>query len=235
MRLTTYLILFFFLLILSKVAHTAGEGNYSSDCSIIHIDIGSGFSRDRTLICNAALKARAFFTSHGIEIQRQIRIRLHQDELQNHANHIGLYDADKDHIEMVTLEHARFHCNEKPPFDVQMDTELYESFVIHEVAHAIAEQNFNSTPASLIVHEYLAYVTQFSAMDIAAQRNILQQYNVSAFSGIGDMSLTYYQMDPNKFAVKAFRHFQSLRDKSRFIQELLSGAIKPNAPHVDWW
>ena len=231
----SYLIFLLLLLIMSSLSHAEDEGKRWSDCSIIHIDIVPGFSSDRTLICNAAEKARAFFQSHGIELKRQIRIRLQHDELNEHANHIGLYDAGKDHIQMVSFEHARLHCNEKPPFDVQMDKAVYESFVIHEVAHAIAQQNFNSTPTSLIVAEYIAYITQFSMMDFSAQNKILQQYDVSPFSGPGVMSLTYYQLDPNKFAVKAFRHYQSLTAKSHFIQGLLSGNITLGSPQIEWW
>ena len=237
MRLTAYLIAVTFVGTLSATPAVATEEGEASFCANIEIDTASGFSSDRELICKAAHSARVFFQSHGITNKRRIRIRLHQDELNNHANHIGLYDARKDHIEMVTLEHARYHCNEQPPFDVQMDRELYQSFVVHEVAHAIASQSFshNIIPSSIVVQEYLAYVTQFSTMDEDARSKILQKYKVTPFTGIEDMSLTYYQLDPNAFGVKAFRHYQSLANKSGFIQGLLSGDIKPGLNQMDWW
>lgn len=237
MRLTAYLIAVTFVGTLSATPAVATEEDDATICENIQIDMAPGFSSDRELICKAAQKARVFFQSHGITVKRRIRIRLHQDELNDHANHIGLYDARKDHIEMVTLEHARYHCNEQPPFDVQMDHILYESFVVHEVAHAIAGQNFSSTttPSSIVVQEYLAYVTQFTTMNADARSKILQKYKLAPFTGIEDMSLTYYQLDPNAFGVKAFRHYHSLTNKSGFIQGLLSGAIKPSSTQTEWW
>jgi hypothetical protein len=116
-----------------------------------------------------------------------------------------------------------------------MNNALYASFVIHEVAHAIAEQNFNSAPASLIAPEYLAYVAQLSTMDEPLRLQILQGYQVTPFAGIQDMSSIYYALDPNAFGVKAFLHYESLKDKTRFIQGLLTGAIKPVRPQREWW
>lgn len=232
MRLSVCLIVIFSLLSMGMTTVFA-DVNHTITCPTLPVDVSAVSSEDRSLVCDAAEKARAFFQSHGIEIKRQIRIRLHPGEIENHANHIGLYDSKKDHIDLVTLQHARFHCKEKSPFDVQMNKALYTSFVIHEVAHAIADQNFNSSPSSLIAPEYLAYVTQFSTMDEKLQQEILQRYQVPPFAGIEDMSVIYYELDPNAFALKAFRHFQHLTDKTYFVQGLLSGAIKPVTPQIE--
>lgn len=235
MRLTACFFIILFLAISSGFTPVVAQQKNVSTCPTIPVQVSPVSSKDQALVCDAAEKARAFFQSHGIEIKRQIRIRLHQDEIKDHAHHIGLYRANKDHIDMVSLNHAKFHCNEQPPFDVEMNEELYVSFVIHEVAHAIADQNFSRTPSSRVLQEYLAYVTQFSSMDAGAQDKILQKYKVAPFASIQDMSLTYYQLDPNAFGVKAFLHYRSLSDKSRFIQGLLSGAIKPNKAQMEWW
>jgi hypothetical protein len=66
-------------------------------------------------------------------------------------------------------------------------------------------------------------------MEPNVRSKILQEYSVAPFAGVEDMSLTYYELDPNAFGVKVFLHYQSLADKSGFIQGLLSGSIKQNA------
>jgi hypothetical protein len=227
-RLTRCLLVVIFLAVSSGVAPVGAEEKISFICPAVPVHVVPASAKDQTLVCNAADKAHGFFRSHGIEIKRQIHIRLHQEEIQNHENHIGLYHAKKDLIDMVTLDHARHQCSEKPPFDIQMNEGLYSSFVVHEISHAIADQNFGGTQ-SLIVQEYLAYVTQFSTMEPNVRSKILQEYSVAPFAGVDDMSLTYYELDPNAFGVKVFLHYQSLADKSGFIQGLLSGSIKQNA------
>lgn len=211
------------------------QHNNSPACLAIPVDIGPGAvpAADQNRVCSAAEKAIAFFHAHDIKIQRPIRIRLHQDELRNDANHIGLYNISNGSIDIVTLDHAMNHCAEKPPFGVQMNATLYTSFIIHEVAHAIADQNINRMTATRIVQEYLAYVTQFATMDANARSNILQQYRVAPFERVEDMSLTYYQLNPNAFGVKAFLHYQTLDDSSGFIEDLLSGAIKPGKDQIE--
>ena len=44
---------------------------------------------------------------------------------------------------------------------------------------------------------------------------------------IDEMSSTYYGLDPSGFGIKAYRHFLSLDDPSRFLRGLLSGEITP--------
>lgn len=232
MRLTTSLLVVIFLMVIRGVAPVGAEERAMFICPSVPIHVGSVFDKEQTLVCNAAEKARGFFLTHGIEIKRKIHIRLHQEEIENHANHIGLYHAKKDLIDMVTLEHARHHCLEEPPFDIQMNEELYSSFVIHEISHAIADQNSGSTQ-SLIGQEYLAYVAQFSTMEPSVKNKILREYNIKPFASVEDMSLTYYELNPNAFGVKSFLHYQSLTDKSSFIQGLLSGSIKPNSEQVE--
>ena len=201
----------------------------SSACPAIVVDVGMGSLADRALVCDGAAKARAFFRSHGIHVRRQIRIRLHDEGIGERARHIGLYDAQKDQVELLTFEHAKYQTSKDSLFGMQMDEPLYMSVVVHEIAHAIAGQNFEFRPASLVAQEYIAYAAQLSSMEPGMRSQILQQYDVPAFEDIDEMSSTYYALNPSGFGVKAFRHYQTLPGPGQFIQGLLSGAIRPES------
>jgi len=110
-----------------------------STCPTILVEMGSGSSEDRRLVCDGAAKGRAFFQSHGIDLKYPIRIRLHQAGIENHAAHIGLYDANKDQIDLLTFGQARRQTTKSSLFGVQMNESLYVSVVAHEVAHAISD------------------------------------------------------------------------------------------------
>ncbi len=201
----------------------------SSNCPGLSVYVDSKSSKNLALVCDGAEKAHAFFHSHEIEIKRPIHIKLHAAGINKYPAHIGLYSSKKDQIDLLTLEHAKLLCVRLRPFSMPMNESLYLSFVAHEVAHAIADQNLQKRPSSLIVHEYLAYVTQFATMDLQPQTEILQHYNLEPFQGLENMSLTYYKLNPSAFGVKVFLHYQSLPNQSLFIQGLLSGLIKPEA------
>ncbi|MCK5662552.1 MAG: hypothetical protein KAI17_03650 [Thiotrichaceae bacterium] len=222
---------YFFLVIIlgfSEIGDTVAAAIDSfSNCPGLSVYVDSNSSKNRALVCEGAEKARTFFLSHQIQIKRPIHIKLHAAGINNYPAHIGLYDSKKDQIDLLTLEHAKLLCASLRPFGMPMNESLYVSFVAHEVAHAIADQNLKTRPSSLVLHEYLAYVTQFSTMELQPQTEILKRYNLEAFQSLENMSLTYYRLDPSAFGVKVFLHFQSLPNQSQFIQGLLSGRIKP--------
>ena len=219
-------------LLLSTIA-SAGEGG-SSSCFTILLDKGLGSAEERTLVCDGAAKARAFFSSLGIELKRRIRLQLQEAEIEGRRSHLGSYDAASDRVDLLTLEQAKALTVDDALFGLQMDERLYESLVVHEVAHAIAGQQFGLRPAPLVSQEYIAYVAQFSTMDPAIRSRILRAYTLEAFAGLEEMSSTYYALDPSRFGVKAWLHFQALDDRGGFIRDLLSGAIRPAAEDLDW-
>jgi hypothetical protein len=120
---------------------------------------------------------------------------------------------------------------------MQMNEALYVGVVVHEIAHAIAGQHFEIRPASVVAQEYIAYAAQLSTMEPETRSEILQRYDLAAFGGIGEMSSTFYGLNPSGFGVKVFRHYQSLSGpgRSQFIRGLLSGAIRPTDSEPEWW
>ena len=205
-------------------AAAADQLGQAVDCPAIEVQVTAESPQDRALVCEGAMQARAFFRMHGIAMQHPIRIRLHRSVIENHVFHIGVYDASQRRIDLLTPAAARHRCRLQSPFGLPMDEPLYTSFVVHEVAHAIADQNFAIRPVSQVAQEYIAYAAQLTMLPAAQRCEILQRYTVAAFDDIGEMSSTYHALDPSAFGVKVFRHYQSLTDKGAFIRELLSGA-----------
>jgi hypothetical protein len=110
-----------------------------------------------------------------------------------------------------------------------MTPALYESVVVHEVSHAIIEQNLTTRPTSRVIHEYIAYAAQLSSMVPDLRQDILRRYRQPGYADVDEMSWVYYQLDPSGFGVKVYRHFRALSDPTAFLQGLLSGAIRPAA------
>ena len=220
------------LLLLSTIC-MAGEGS-SPSCFTILLDTGLASAEERTLVCEGAAKARAFFSSLGIGLKRRIRLHLHEAGIEGRRSHLGSYDTESDQVDLLTLEQARLLTEDDALFGLQMDEPLYESLVVHEVAHAIAGQQFGFRPVPLVSQEYIAYVAQFSTMAPATRSRILRVYSAAAFAGLEEMSSTYYALNPSRFGVKAWLHYLSLSDRERFIRDLLSGAIRPVTEDPEW-
>ena len=106
---------------------------------------------------------------------------------------------------------------------------MYESVIVHEVSHAIVEQNLAYRPSSRVVHEYIAYAAQLSTMTPDLRRDILRRYQRPGYADVDEMSWVYYELDPSGFGVKVYRHFLTLTDPGRFLHDLLDGTIRPPA------
>ena len=200
-----------------------------TDCPAISVDRGTATDHDHELLCRGAASARGFLRAHGIRVRRRIRMQLHDRPIERGPSHIGLYDADADRIDLLSYAQAHHLTADDPLFGMPMTPALYESVVAHEVTHAIVEQNLPARLESRVVHEYIAYTAQLSTMTAELRERILRRYPRPGYAHLGEMSWVYYQLDPSGFGVKVYRHFATLPDPAAFLQDLLSGAIRPPA------
>lgn len=179
------------------------------------------------MVCGASAKALGFFRSHGVDSTSMITVRVVDRDIDPRLPHIGAYSAANKSIELLRLHSPTQRQSNFSLFGLPMDEALYQSVVVHELAHAIADQNFAYENPPVVIQEYIAYVTQLATMEPATRQRILAARDLPAYSHLDEMSYLYYAMDPCGFAVKAYRHFRSLDDPGKFLRDLLSGARRP--------
>ncbi|MBX3589632.1 MAG: hypothetical protein KF755_01865 [Burkholderiaceae bacterium] len=164
-------------------------------------------------ICAAAARALAFVRAAGQSPPASIEIRpLERRRRGDAAQPLGQYDAGSGVVMLARYEAAvaasRAHA---PAFGLPMSAELWDSFVAHEIAHAVAGANFTAAPARrAAAGEYFAAIVQLSTMPQALRRSILERYDTAAFGDAGEVTMLLYEMDPAVFAVKSYRHYVAL-------------------------
>jgi hypothetical protein len=189
---------------------------------------------DRRLLCEAAHEAIQFFLSHGMSRREPLLITVHQKaEARDGSIEIGRYKSRSGEVKMLSFDAYRLEFSGKRPFRSPVSQALYTSFGVHEIAHAIADENFQMSPVPWVAQEYIAAVAQFSTMDPVLRNRILGRYRLTAFDTPESMSSIYYQLDPGAFAIKAYLHYLALEDQQSFLQDLLSGAIVLGS-YDDW-
>lgn len=197
--------------------------------------IDAELSHDATLVCNGAQRAIRFFQDLDLPVARKIRFQLHRTLPREDAAHVGYYDARSHRIDFLTYAACVEQCATRPPFKLPMNEELFVSFAAHETTHAIVDEITAKRPLSRIAHEYLAYVVQISTMAPAVRNALLQGYDFPGFEHAGQISLTYYALDPCAFGVKAYRHYKALSDPAGFLRGLLDGGIRLGNSRGEWW
>lgn len=189
-------------------------------------EVSAHDERDRRLLCEAAQKATQFFHRYGLSRRHALRIIVREEaETRGGSIEIGRYESKSGEVNMLSFEAYRRENAGKRPFRSPVNQALYISFGVHEIAHAIADENFRVSPVPWLAQEYIGAVAQFATMDPDLRNRILKRYRLTAFDTPESMSSIYYQLDPGAFAIKAYLHYDALEDPQTFLQDLLTGSI----------
>ena len=186
---------------------------------------------DAPLVCAAVTQAVDFMDDQGFPVPDDLTIHV-VDGPGGHLKHgeLGRFDGDSQRTSILSYEAARDASLESPPFGNTMTRELYQSFVVHELAHAIAHPLFEISTPPVEAQEYIAYTVQLATTQPDLRQAILDRYPQPGFEDESEITELYYAFDPSAFGVKAYRHFTKLVDTRDFYRRLLSGAIRSYKP-----
>ena len=84
----------------------------------------------------------------------------------------------------------------------------------------------------IVEHEYIAYIVQFSMMNKKLRSEILSSIDIHAFQNEGEIGETYLALNPDYFAVKAYRHFMATPDKRGLLKKILHTGISNVYEHA---
>lgn len=174
-------------------------------------------------ICRAVEDAIMFMRAQGLEQRGPVTIRL-VDSLTDTqvASAVGTYNGKTASVEVLTYEAALRLPPERPAFGMPMNSSLYRSFIVHEVAHAIVHPNF-VRPPQVAAHEYIAYTAQLATMPEELRAAVLQNVDTDGFDHLKEVGDMLLAVDPNRFAVKSYLHFARDADGETTFYKLLSG------------
>jgi hypothetical protein len=196
-----------------SVAGSALAG--SPRCPGFAAEVPGWSEAERADVCSAATAAAAFLREAGFEYSDGLTIRQLSPEAAQQGGHvIGRFDASHNEIFVLPydacVDASRTHA---PAFGMPMSAALWRSFVVHEVAHAIAEQHFGRRARRQTASEYVAAVVQLSMLPPELRADILDRYDAEAFRDASEIGMLLYDMNPAVFAVSAYRHYVSLGDR----------------------
>jgi hypothetical protein len=190
-------------------------------CSDLDVVVHSKDHEDALISCEGARDAIVFLKSHGLDVSGTIVIEL-LTELPSVAGSsaAGCYlESEQRVLILVYSEFRKFETW----FGVPIDRSLYRSAVSHEVAHMVAGFNFTIPKPSIQAKEYIAYVTQFLAMEPVLREKVLSHFPGESFEGDWQMSTTVYMLDCMGFGIRAYLHFIKLTDSDEYLHAILNG------------
>jgi len=179
----------------------------------------------RASVCSASAAAVAFLQAAGLAARTDdltiAPLKPGTDEDEQHV--IGCCNVRRKEILVLTYEASVAASQRFPPaFGMPMTATLWQSFIGHETAHYVAEQNFAAGVERRAASEYIAGVVQLATLPPDERTAILERYHDKAFGDASEISMVLYEFDPPGFAVMAYRHYAALGDQGpAFIARLL--------------
>ncbi|MBS3803302.1 MAG: hypothetical protein KGY54_02060, partial [Oleiphilaceae bacterium] len=215
------------LLALLWMINASGHTATRVECPVPGVILFSDQTVDGKLACKAVGTALRFMRGQGFRVDVRFTIALVDRPLSLHGSEVaGTYDSRSFHIEVPYFSRAQEMAQRHPPFRMSMSHALWQSFVAHEVAHAVAQANFQIPKPSLEAHEYIAYVVQLATLPEPLRQQLLASFSNPAFEHERQINQIFLELDPEVFAVKAFRHFLAQPDPKAFFQRLLNSGLR---------
>lgn len=175
-------------------------------------------------LCSTVSNAVSFLKELGLEADDTISIRMVSELTGTHESSLfGISHPATHEIEILTYEiAAKLPVDEKDSFGLELNEEIWCSFVAHELAHVVIDRYIDPRIEAHTTAEYIAFVTQLSILSDGTRAALLnKQSGIEAYRTTAEMSELYYLLAPNRFAVKCYLHFQAQTDPKETIQHLL--------------
>ena len=196
-------------------------------CVGTNATVNADSAYDAYLACAGAADAVAFLWQQGFTVDTVMQVDildsvfLHADENPSFRI-LGQFDAKQNRIMVTSIDGQREMAKEKPIFGVPYDVALFRSVVAHEVAHAIADDNFHVEEPTRLAHEYIAYIVQLATMPPHLSGLVSTALPGRAFESEMEINAMIYGLNPDLFAMKPYRHYRSSGVGMAFLQSLLS-------------
>lgn len=124
-------------------------------------------------------------------------------------------------IQVLTLEMDRQQFAQDEILNRKIDLELYKSILVHELAHAILWVNKGNQSIARELHEYFAYIIQFTLLPESYRNAIVTASDVRGFSSRDEITIEYYLLNPTRFAVNSYLHFLKNNEGWAYLKMML--------------
>ncbi len=202
----------------------------SEPCPEAHATVVFEDQSQALMACAAAKNAIGFWAGWDLAGLMPVTIEVVEGLTPVHGRHLfAMYDAPTKTIKILSLTASQELVGAKPVFGMALDRELYRSFLVHEVAHAVADQIFAVKSPSIAAHEYIAYVAQLATMPSSLRDRILSRASVEGFVDEYEVSEIYLGFNPEHFALKSYLHYTHPENGKAFVNRLLTGDFVPES------
>lgn len=95
--------------------------------------------------------------------------------------------------------------------------EVYASYIVHEIAHAVFWQSVKVMDLPVTAHEYVAHAFQIASLDPKVRNSFLEAFPGAVPQDLSSFELIFLYMAPLAFSARAYRHFEAQHNQCEFL------------------
>lgn len=194
-------------------------------CPNADVTVYAKIKEDIPFVCRAAESTYSFLSKAGFNKLIPIEIYVVEElkVIPFWDSYFGMYEERLKRVTVLSHNSCRKHYKGSCFCGLRFCRNLHSSFVVHEIAHAIAHANLNTKNHNIAAQEYIAYTTQLTLLPDDLREKILTRMNNKGFGHEREITSLFYELNPFVFAVKAYRHFIRPENGKIFYRKLITG------------
>lgn len=182
--------------------------------------------------CEVALEAHEQFSACGLTLDTPITITIVPEMETDKLGCIGIFDCGARTVTVLHPDAIKSRATSGNPFHRLPLDSLFNSVIVHELAHAYlqASSAFERVPHPEA--EYVAYSMQIEALSPADRQIVLDSHtteDAGSARGINEMVLA---MAPPVFAVIAWHHFHQPENGCNTVGRIIDGQVLFSLPKL---
>ena len=192
-------------------------------CDLTNFTVEAETTAEAQAVCQLVSDALPQLQDCHMPVKLPVKIRV-SDELRGVGPRcLGYYQCESSEIYVRSAEGMVQSIDPEGAYR-QIETDVFfESIVVHEIAHALFQQNACVSAACADNHEYVAHAMQMAWLPEEARALIVQEYPQDP--PIDPMLLNGFiaAMAPDRYAALVWQHFSEPENGCNFVQRLLIG------------
>lgn len=205
--------------------------NDTLQCAANDFTVTAKDANDLARTCKAADKGIHLLEGCGLAQRQPVEIEIvSKIDVAGAEDCVGRYECGTNRIKIVGPASLRNVLSDKNPFYVLSSNEYFESIVVHEVSHAIFDQNTEGR--GLAEFEYVAYAMQFLSLSGTSRKRVISQIPENEVVDLAELNDFLAASAPIRFGAKAWVHFSKSDNGCAFVTSLVSGRLRLTLPSL---
>ncbi|MEH6726728.1 MAG: DUF6639 family protein [Hyphomicrobiales bacterium] len=174
-------------------------------------------------ICDAVEDAEALFLRCNLPaLQRLIEIRI-VDELAPGC--VAQFHCDEDRIEILAPKAMDTQRNRDGVLGFLPIEIYFHSIVVHELAHAVYDDEQCPFQSCIVANEFIAYAMQFMSLKPADQSTIQNNAELSRHVSRNALNATSLFLAPDLFVKNVWAHLSTRKDICTYVGQISNGTV----------